>query len=259
MNKTKAKEKSDLSQKVMAQIKNQQIKMHSRLYFILGSVLMGAGLAGALITSMFFVAVVSFRLRVYSPTGYLWFGRLGLKPFLLTFPWIPLLVGIAGIMGGIIILKKYEFSYKKSFIGIAIVIIALVLAFGYLLDHTAFNERFYQAPIGRLLHERRQLSGDNWVIGEIITVGEHEIVLIGPDDKEVKATWDKHTLLPSGGDFEVGQKVKLIGEWQDDVFVAQGVGQDKMQWRGMKRGDPQVKGRMAPPHFQRPPPPKTPK
>ena len=235
----------DLSEKVMGQIKSQHIRMHSRLYFVLGSVLMGLGLAGVLITAMFFVAVVSFRLRAYGPFEYLWFGRMGLRPFFVTFPWISLLVGIIGIVGGVLLLKRYDFTYKKSFIGISIVLVVLVLSLGLFLDQVAFDERFHKESIGgRLLHQSKQLSGDNWVIGAIIVLGEKEMIILGPDSKEIQAIWDNDALLPFGGQFEVGQKVKLIGEWRDGIFVAKGIGRGKMQWRGMGNGSPQVRGRM---------------
>ena len=110
-----------------------------------------------------------------------------------------------------------------------------------------FDERFHKDSIGRLLHERKQLSGDSWVIGEIIAIGEQEMTILGPDNKEVQSVWSEDVLLPFGGSFEVGQKIRLIGEWQDDVFVAKGLSEGKMQWRGMRRGSPQVRGRMAPP------------
>jgi hypothetical protein len=246
MSKEPGDRKIDLSQKVMAQIKGQHIKMHSKLYFVLGSALVGGGLAGALMTAMFFLAVVSFRLRAYGPLEYLRFGRLGLRPFFMTFPWIPLLVGVAGIVGGVVLLKKCEFSYKRSFISIAIVLVTLVLVFGFLLDQAVFDERFRQDPIGRLLHERKQLSGDSWVVGEIIVVGESEITILGPDNEEVKVIWGEDALLPCEGSLEAGQRVRLIGKWQDDVFVARGIGRGKMQWRGMNRDGSQEKGKMIP-------------
>jgi hypothetical protein len=250
MSKEQNDKKIDLSQKVMAQIKSQHIKMHSKLYFVFGSVLVGSGLAGALITAMFFLAVVSFRLRVYGSLEYLRFGQLGLRPFFMTFPWIPLLVGVVGIVGGIMLLRKYEFSYKRSFISVAIVLVTLVLVFGFLLDQVAFDERFRQDTIGRLLHQRSQLAGDNWVIGEIIAINENEMTILEPDNKEVRAIWDEDTMLPFGGDFKVGQRIRLIGEWQDDVFVAEGISKGKMQWRGMRHNGSQIKGKMTPPAYR---------
>ena len=131
----------DLSQKVMQEIKSREIKMRPRLYFVGGSVLLGLGLAGAIIIAVFFLNLFVFRLRILGPWNYLQFGRPGLRPFLTNFPWTVLLVSVVGIVAGLTLLKRYEFSYKKNFLVLTIVLVTVIGVLGFLLDRVGFNER----------------------------------------------------------------------------------------------------------------------
>jgi len=122
----------ELSQRVTEEIKRREVKMRPRLYFVGGSILLGLGLAGAVITAVFFLNLFVFRLRVLGPMNCL---------RLTTFPWTVLLVSVVGIAAGLALLKRYEFSYKMNFLVFAIVLIIVVGALGFLLDRVGFNER----------------------------------------------------------------------------------------------------------------------
>jgi len=123
---------NDLSQQVMHEIKRREIKMRPRLYFALGSVLLGLGLAGAILTAIFFLNLFVFRLRILGPLNCL-------RPT--TFPWTVLLVSAIAVAAGLTLLKRYEFSYKKNFLVLAIVLVVVVGVLGFLLDQVGFNER----------------------------------------------------------------------------------------------------------------------
>lgn len=131
----------DLSKNVMQEIQRRGVKMRPRLYFVLGSVLLGLGLTGAIITAVFFLNLFVFRLRILGPWGYLRWGRLGIPLFVTTIPWTVLLASVVAVAAGLTILKRYEFSYKKNFLVPAIVLIVVVGVLGFLLDRIGFNER----------------------------------------------------------------------------------------------------------------------
>ena len=122
----------DLSQKVMQEIKRREVKMRPRLYFVFGSILLGLGLAGAIIIAIFFLNLFVFRLRVLGPANCLQLAN---------FPWTVLLTSVIGIVVGLALLKRHEFSYKKNFLTLAIVLIVVVGVLGFLLDRVGFNER----------------------------------------------------------------------------------------------------------------------
>ena len=230
--------KKDITKEVMEQVHEGRVKMRPRLYFVVGSLLLGGGFVGAIMLSIFFFNLSFFGLRTHGPLGYLWFGEFGIRPFLATFPWLPLLLAVGGVVGGIMILRHYEVSYKKSFWGLAIGLVSLILVSGLLLDVLGFNERighFEQPPpqgqfrppqtLYRRPFYQEQFAGRNWVVGKITEVEDQRITITTPAREKVVVTWDKTTYLPFGSDFTVGEIIRAVGQWQDDnTFAAKGIG-----------------------------------
>lgn len=241
---SKTKKKTDLSQKVMRQIHKEKVKMRPQIYFLAGSFLLGIGLVAAVMGAVLFVNLVFFRMRVHAPFGFLWFGRFGFRPFLATFPWLPLGIAVGGILGGITLLRRYDISYKKSFLGLIIALIVLVLTLGFVLDYTGFNERVEKIePLPPLFPSH--FASQDWILGEIIQIEDKELMIMTPNGEKAKILRDEKTMLPFGGDFKIGDKIRAVGEWRDDVFVAKGIGKGGLHWRlppgpkgGEKKGMP---------------------
>jgi len=241
----KTKKEADLSQKVMEQIKKEKVKMRPRVYFLVGSVLLGVGLAGAIIGAILFFNLAFFRMRIHGPFSFLMFGEFGFRPFLATFPWLPLFMSLAAILAGIILLKHYDISYKKSFLVLAIALAVLVLTMGFVLDKIGLNERLERAgPLPPFYPSN--FTNQDWVMGEIIEIKEEELVITTPRGEEVRIFRQEETLLPFGGDFKVGERIRAVGEWQGEVFVAKGIGKGGMQWRMPPRPKRGEEGRMPP-------------
>lgn len=216
------KRKTDLEKKIMERIKKKKIKMRPRLYFVTGSILLGAGLALALITTILFVNFAIFRFKIHAPLTYLRFGKLGLTPFLSNFPIIPVLLSIIGIIGGIILIKKYDISYKKSYIGIIISLLSFVLIFGFFLEKTNFNERIARRNnLSQFI--RGKFDGGSWVAGQVITVNKTELIIQTPFGKKIVVKQNKQTLLPTGGDIKKGDRIRAVGIWENNKFVARGI------------------------------------
>jgi hypothetical protein len=126
--------KIDISEKVISLIKNGQVKMKPKWYFVLGSFAMIVGITGLTVLSLFFVSLISFSIRTHGPMGAIRYNQL-----LATFPWSAVIFTIIGIGLGIWLLKKYEFSYKKNFFLIAVGIILAIFFAGWLIDYTGLD------------------------------------------------------------------------------------------------------------------------
>lgn len=145
MSKTK---KVDLNQEIMTKVKAGKISMKPRWYFVLGSSLLFFALVILIVMAVFSFNLTLFILRRQGPM-HLW----RLEMLVSNLPlWIPILA-ISALWGGIKLLKKYDFSYKKNFLLIiAGFVLAIILAAG-VIDGLGFNEfwskkepmrRFYQ-------------------------------------------------------------------------------------------------------------------
>lgn len=149
--KEKTKTKASLEKTVMTQITAGTINMKPRWFFVLGSVSMILGLVSASMGAIFLMNLMFFSLRQHGPMG-----EWRLQLMLESFPWWVLLLAIGGILSGIYLLKKYEFSYKKNFSLISgVFIIAIILA-AFLIDLTGINNLWFRQEPMRRFYQRYQ-------------------------------------------------------------------------------------------------------
>ncbi|MFA6437135.1 MAG: hypothetical protein WC242_03145 [Candidatus Paceibacterota bacterium] len=214
--------KIEMAQKVMKEIDKKSIRMKPRIFFIISSLFLSFGLFLSIALASFLVNLISFRLRIHAPFQYLRFGRPGYLPFLHVFPWPMLILAIASIVIGIVIIRKYDISYKKSFWGIAIGLIVFAIIFGIIIDKTGFNEPASKFPPMREMYHRESV-GPDWLAGKIIQVSERQLTLLTPFEKKIIVRWGEDTLFPFGSDFTEDQQVRIIGQWQGKEFIAKGI------------------------------------
>jgi hypothetical protein len=214
--------KTEMAQKVMKEIDKKSIRMKPRIFFVVSSLFLSFGLFLSIALASFLINIMSFRLRVHAPFEYLKFGRHGYLPFFHIFPWPMLILAIASIIIGIIIIRKYDISYKKSFLGIAVGLIIFAIIFGIVIDKTGFNERASKFPPMREMYHRESV-GPDWLAGKIIQVSERQLTLLTPFEKKIIVRWDEDTLFPLGSDFIEDQQVRIIGQWRGEEFIAKGI------------------------------------
>ena len=149
------KMRPDMEKIVMEKIKSDEIKMKPKWLFVAGSIFTMVGLVGLTVGAIFLTNLTIFLIKKRGP-GY---GRL--EMMLSSFPvWIPILA-VLGIVLGIWLLKKYDFSYKKNFIPIMLAFIAAVIVAGLLVDQLGLNNIWsHQGPIRRFYQQlENQESG----------------------------------------------------------------------------------------------------
>jgi hypothetical protein len=128
------KEVENISNVVMDKIHNGQIKMRPRIYFILGSILVFAGLVASSVTAIFLVSLMRFALRTHGPMG-----QFRLEQLLSSFSlWVPF-VAILTLILGIILLRQFDFSYKKNFWFLVLGFVLAIIATGLIIDMTGLD------------------------------------------------------------------------------------------------------------------------
>ncbi|NMA29476.1 MAG: hypothetical protein GX943_00205 [Candidatus Pacebacteria bacterium] len=143
-----ASTKLDLSQEIMSKVKAGEINMKPRWYFVLGSSLLIFALVILIVMAVFFFNLTAFILRRQGPMR-LWRIEMLLSQLPL---WVPVLAVLA-LWGGVKLLKKYDFSYKKNFLLIIVGLVLAIILAAFAIDSLGFNEfwarkepmrRFYQ-------------------------------------------------------------------------------------------------------------------
>jgi len=148
------KEKINIGEKVMSQIRRGQVKIRPRWYFLLGSIAMVLGLAGLAIVSIFFVSLVTFSLRSHGPMGAVRFEQL-----LSNFPWMAVLVAVVGLVLAIWMLRKYDFSYKKNFTLIITIFVSAILLAGLLINFSGLDSLWMNRGPAKGLYRRYDGTG----------------------------------------------------------------------------------------------------
>ena len=135
MSKTTKKTLIDFEKTIMAKVKSNEISMKPRWYFVSGSLLMILGLVGLSTGAIFSTNLMLFSLRKHGPMG-----QWRLQTMLDSFPlWVPILA-VVGIVLGIAMLRKYDFSYKKNFWFIILWFILSVVLAAFILDSLGLND-----------------------------------------------------------------------------------------------------------------------
>lgn len=108
--------------------------MKPKWYFVVGSIAMIIGLIGLSLLLIFLVNLMIFSLRTHGPMGEVRYQQL-----LASFPWWASVVVAVGLGIGLWMLKKYDFSYKKNFVFVAISFIVAIVLAGFVADSLGLN------------------------------------------------------------------------------------------------------------------------
>ena len=130
-----SKELKNITDNIMDQIHDEKIKMRPKAYFIAGSIFTFIGLVSSVVVSVFLVGLIRFSLRSHGPMA-----SYKLDQILSSFPLWALVFAIIGLIVGIWLLRKYDFSFK---VNLRVVIIGFILAViigGWIVDSIGLND-----------------------------------------------------------------------------------------------------------------------
>lgn len=130
-----SKELKNITDNIMDQIREDKIKMRPRIYFIAGSILTFVGLVSSVVVSIFLVGLIRFSLRTHGPMAIYRFDQI-----LSSFPWWTPLLAIVGLVVGVWLLRKYDFSFKVNFKLIIVGFILAIIVGGFIVDGVGLND-----------------------------------------------------------------------------------------------------------------------
>ena len=223
--------KNNLAEKVMEEIKSKKVTMRSHIYFVSGTVITIFGVFITLLAGTISVNLFSFHYRMMRPVG--------LSPFGTPLPWLFLMVGLISIWIGILLIKKYDLSYKKNFVLIVGIFIVAILAFGLIIDNLGFNER--SRPQKALHGMYRQFPKGDWLSGKVLEISENKILLEIAEGEKKEILLTNETKKPPFP-INIGDNIKIISKTEDGVITALGIGPEKNKRRMMS----------PPPSFKKP-------
>ncbi|MFA5128002.1 MAG: hypothetical protein WC457_03300 [Patescibacteria group bacterium] len=219
------KNKINIEDKVMSEIKSGRIKLRSKYIFLAEKLGLGSAFALSVLLGVLFFTLVLFYLRASDNLRYLSFGSRGLFAFLQSFPYALVLAFIVMIFVAGVIIKKSGAFYHKPFGRIAVGLIGLILIVGVALTFTNIAEHIERRafdgsnPDGMLF---RPLFGagfskhDGGLAGKIVDISGKYIEVQTPFEV-VKVDLSKLEEIPKG-EIKKGVFIVAIGERKDNIF-----------------------------------------
>jgi hypothetical protein len=151
----------NITEDVMSQIHRGQVKMRPKWYFVAGSLFAFIGLAASIIASVFLLSLIQFVLRSHGPMG-----SYRLDQMLAAFPWWAPVLAIVSLALGVVLLRRYDFSYRKNFLLIAVGFVFAVLVAGFIIDRTGLDDAWLnRGPMRGMMRQYVQPSSDPSVPG----------------------------------------------------------------------------------------------
>ena len=156
----------NLKEKLLHQIRTQEISMRPRVYFTLQMIALAVVSFFILVLSIFIFNFLLFTIRINSHDALLGFGPRGFEAFLFFFPWELLVLDVALIVALQWMLRTFKFGYKTPAVYLLLGLLGASMLFGFALDRgTLFNDHFldeadrhHMGPFGDLYgHARRPL------------------------------------------------------------------------------------------------------
>lgn len=149
MSKTHVKPSVNFEKAIMAKVSSNEISMKPKWYFVLGSILTIISFSGLSIGAIFLTNLTIFSLRKHGPMG-----QWRLQQLIESFPlWMPILAAL-GMVLGMWVLRKYDFSYKKNFRLIVLAFVVSVFLTAIIIDTLGLNDAWSRrGPMRRLYQQ----------------------------------------------------------------------------------------------------------
>ncbi len=133
----------------MERISRDHIHMKPRWYFAIGSLFMLMGISATVIAAVFLMSLTFFLLRQHGPMG-----QVRLEQMIAGFPWwVPVAAG-TGILMGVVILRRYDFSYKHNFRIIVVGFVLSVILAAFAIDTFGLADLWFRrGPMNRFYRQ----------------------------------------------------------------------------------------------------------
>ena len=223
-------QKSLITGKVLEKIKNGKIKMRPKIYFILKAILVGLGVAVIAIFILYLISFIVFTLRMSGIWFAPGFGFYGVKIFLVSLPWLLILIAIILIIVLEILVKYFSFAYRRPILYSVLSIIMLVLLGSFALSQTKIHPYLFQKSQEKHLPVAGKFYRDfgagkfrNAHRGVVSEITEKGFKIETPDNETLNIIITPETRFPFGKDIKENDSIMILGGRDNGAVRAFGI------------------------------------
>jgi hypothetical protein len=251
--------KKDLKYLILEKIKTGQTKMKPKWHFILKTGLLILGLVIAVLTLLYLASFVLFILRQTGAWFLPTFGLHGIFVFLISLPWLLILIGIIFVVLLELLVRRYSFGWRKPLLYPLIAIIFFVTASSLIVSRTTLHQSLFlrartnQLPIAGQLYRNFGIPQNrNAHIGLIAEMINEGFRMETPRGEILKVIVTSETSFPAGTDFQKNDRVMVLGQRDDHTIEASGIRRiddqiESMDENMMRERPPRPHGWLMPP------------
>ena len=223
-------QKSLITGKVLEKIKSGKIKMRPKIYFILKAILVGLGAAVIAIFILYLISFIVFALRISGIWFAPGFGFYGVKIFLVSLPWLLILIAIILILILEILVEHFSFAYRLPILYSVLGIITLVLLGSFALSQIKIHPYLFQKAQEKNLPVAGKFYRDfgagkfrNAHRGVVSEITEKGFKIETPGNEILNIIITPETRFPFGKDIKENDSVMILGERDNGAVRAFGV------------------------------------
>ncbi len=219
----------EINKKVISKIEEERIKMKSKLYFILESLLV---IGVIFLLFLFILYLGSLVVFVFRSNNILHFHGMGFSAFrsiIFSFPWylISLSFGLIILVG--VVGKRFQFIYQKPLFYSLVGIILVTLFGSFLIEKSSIHQHFFslarreKLPVmGKMYRNLGNLDIENAYFGKVLEKGDQLTVKLEDGQVVSLKITEKTISRRLYFELEEGDDLLIIGQIENglmDVFA----------------------------------------
>jgi hypothetical protein len=218
------------SRRILSRIREGEVRMRPKWHFVLRTLLITTG---GIMVGMLTLYVVSFAVFVLRQTGVAYIPALGFAGafrFILSLPWVLVLLALlfVGILE--VLVRKYSFAYRRPLLYSLAVVLAVVSAGSYVVSASSLHGRLMEAAVqerlpvaGKVYRALGREQVRNVHPGTVLEVTTSGVVVENHRGEELNIIVGEHTRRPRGQELIPGDRIVIMGSRASHSIEADGI------------------------------------
>ncbi len=226
----KEEQKKPLTDLVLEAVKKGQVTMRPKWHFVLKTILAIVGVTLLLLVLWYLISFIMFILWQTGVWDVRVFGIKGWYAFLLSLPWLLIVLVTVFVCILEVLVRHYSFAYRRPLLYSALGIVLLSILGGYTVAKTSLHDKLFISAEKHMLpyagpmyleYGHRPLKHVHK--GRIMAPLPNGFTMQNPREGVLTVTIHPRTRLPRGTDFYAGDMVVVFGERDTDMIQAHGI------------------------------------
>lgn len=231
----------NIRERIVLAAKSGKLKMRPKWHFVLRSALWAAGIGVMALAALYFASLFLFINR---ETG-IWlapiFGWQGIIVFLMSLPWMIIVLVLIFTLILEILVSRYGFAYRLPLLYSALALLLAVFAGAIMVAQTSLHEKLSRCPrTDRPIDDARFAPNNtpcgkgvyrdlgprrfnDFHYGKIGEINDKNLIITTRHREDLIVEISPRTRLPFGAQFEVGDELAVVGKRNGDHVEAFGI------------------------------------